>query len=362
MEETSHFSAFFVDSDGSHDYYHYLGILDYTDSLPDIVKVIAERVMERIHANNIEVMLEVDDLPVLCTIPKDHIMYLLKEFILKASRIMNKPITIVAEEFSVKNSSRTDRSTLTTKRSDSMFTKDDYALLIRLLKAKTMQFSVDIYLKSYTRAYDHYDEKRAVNAIVKFINDNVFWQDDIDYSMLFNASHIPRLFMTQDELTIHLFDNKHPLITEQRVIIAKDLSNLFINLSVSELYSELLHIINYWPLTEPEIAITIESEDDYEYINLLTKNCRIGIIKTIYHATSPFIESCKRFYIEAVETDMHYRHRSNDPVIARLIALHDLQYGLTDDEVDYPEYPPEDMDILPKPLRTVLYKIGKNAI
>lgn len=363
MEESGHFNAFFDGSDGDTNYHHHLSILDHEDGLPEIVKAIAERIMERVRSNNIDVLLDVDDIPVPCTIPKEHLVYLLSEFILKSSQISNKRITVVAEEFSVKNNSRAQRTDVTIKRNDSTFTKGDYDLLVRLLKAKVMQFAVDDgYMKTYIRAHDPHDESVAISAIVKFINDNVFWKDDIAYANIFNATHVPRLFMIQEELTIHAFVNDHPLVVEQQVVIAKDLSNCFVKLTVAELYSELLTIINCVPLMEREIAIVVESEDDYDYIDLLTKNSRNGIVGTIYHPTLPFVEACKRFYKEAAEVDMIYDYRSNDPLIKQLITLHDLQYGLIDDQFEYPEHPPEDEGELPKALKPILYRIGKKAL
>jgi hypothetical protein len=362
MEETSYFSPFFDDFKDNHDYYHYIGILDYEAELPQIVKVIVEHIMERIRSNNIDIMLEVDDLPVLCVIPKEHLMILIGEYILKSSQLMARPITVIAEEFSVNNRQTTRSTDKTYERNDSTFTKEDYVLLIRLLKAKIMQFSVDVYMKSYTCAHDQYDEKRAVAAIVKFIDDNVFWDKDISYANLFKPSYIPSLFMNQSDLTLHVFPKDHPLIVERAINIVKDLSNCFTDKSLPELYSELLTIINYWIMAEPEIAIIVETNDDYEYIKLLTNNCRNGMIKVIYHDTMHFIESCKRFYKEYMDSNTCYPIPLKDPVIKQLIALHDLQQGLTNDEYEYPEHPPDDMDMLPKPLRHILYKIGKCVI
>lgn len=359
MEEKSHFSPFFNDFD----YYHYISILDYETELPPIVKVITEHIIEQIRSNYIDIMLESDDLPVLCVIPKDHLMFLLDEYILKSSQLMGRPITVIAEEFSVDNKRQTTHSIdKPYKHNDSVFTKEDYALMIRLLKAKIMQFSVDVYMKSYTRTHDRYDEDRAISVIVKFINDNVFWDNDIGYANLFKPSHIPSLFMNRDDLTLHIFPKNHPLIVEQIINIAKDLSNCFIDKSLPELYSELLTIINHWLTVEPELVITVDSEDDYEYIKLLANNCRNGIINVIYHDTTRFIESCKRFYNEAKECGICYSVPLKDPIIKQLIALHDLQQGLTDDGFEYPEHPPNDIDMSPKPFRYILYGIGEDVI
>lgn len=363
MEETSHFSPFFVDFDDNRSYYRYISILEHETDLPPIIKIIAERIMSRVQSNHIDMMLEADDLPVLCVIPKEHLMFLLGEYILKSSQLMDRPITVIAEEFSVNNTRQTPHSTdKTYKHDESLFTKEDYALLIRLLKAKIIQFSVNAYMDSHIRAYDQCDENRAVSAIVQFINDNVFWDEDISYANLFKPSHIPSLFMNQKDLTLHIFPKNHPLIVEQAMHITSDLSNCYIDKSLPDLYSDLLTIINYWIMVELEIAITVESENDYEYIKLLTDNCRNGTVNVIYHDTSCFIESCKRFYNESKDYDIYYPFPLKDPIIKQLIALHDLQQGLTDDDFEYPEHPPDDMDMLPKPLRPVLYRIGKNAI
>ena len=362
MEETAVFCPFFDDFNGSGDLYHYTYILDYEAEIPSIIKTIADRIMERVRLNNVDTMLEADDLPVLCTIPTEHMMFLLGEFILRASQIMNKHITVIAEEFSVKNNHQPTRLIDRYTHNESVFTKDDYSLLIRLLKAKTMQFAVDIYLKSYIRAYDHHDESKAVAAIVKFINNNVFYQEDIDYARLFDTTHIPKLFMNQETLKIHLFTKDHPLIAECHVNIVKDLSNCFIDKTVPELYRDLMNLVNFWANAEPEIAIAVNTTDDGDYIKLLTDNCRNGTIEVIQHSTSQFIESCKRFYKEFEESHTYYGTKSSDPIIMQLIALHDLQFGLTDDDFDYPEHPPDDMDMLPKPLRPILYRIGKAMI
>jgi hypothetical protein len=168
--------------------------------------------------------------------------------------------------------------------------------------------------------------------------------------------------MNQSDLTLHVFPKDHPLIVERAINIVKDLSNCFTDKSLPELYSELLTIINHWTMMEPEIAIIINSEDDYEYIKLLSDNCRNGTINVIYHDVESFIDSCKRFYKESTVGGTYHAVQSEDPVIKQLIALHDLQQGLTDDEFEYPAHPPDDMYLLSKPLRPILYKIGKSMI
>ncbi len=363
MEESAYFTAFFDDSEGDFDYYHYLSILDYEDGLPEIIKAIAERIMERVRSNNVDATLDIGDMPVSCIIPKEHMLFLLGEFILKSSEISNKRITVVAEEFSIKNPGQTRQTGAAIKDSDSTFTKKDYDLLVRLLKAKTMQFAVDNYMSSYIRSHDPNDEQRAIRAIVNFINDYVFWKEDIAYANIFNAAYIPRLFTYEKGLTIHAFAKDHPLIAEQQVVIGADLSKCSVELTVAELYSVLLTISNcYVPMLSREVAVIVESENDYDYIDMIAKNNRNGFISTVYHPTLPFIEACKRFYEETVEMDMIYEYQSNDPLIEQLITLHDLQYNLIDDRYECSEHPPEDDDcVLPILLKPVLYRIGKKA-
>lgn len=362
----SEFEPFFDDFTYNEDPYgQYKRMRDFPSDYSVTIRTIAERIMQSVRDKNIDVIIEVDDLPILFSVPYTHLTYLLGENILNASRLMERRITVIAEEISFSNTQQrqtddlTKDSTNTTTERDiegETFDKNDYLKLIELLRFKMIDFALETYRRSFTYADDQPNINRA---IANYIESNVFHQMDIEYSRIFDPNHSPSLFAQHDEHTIHCFDKDHPLIVKQKLDIDKNLSGAFINLSVVELHSQLMDLLNNYLYDEGETVVLVDTEDDYQYINLLTKNVRNGSVSTIYHPTNSFIESCRRFYRESTATETHWYHDSADPIIRRIIQLHDCQNGLTNDDFEYPAHPPESPDELPEPIRPIIYRIGK---
>lgn len=366
----SDFEPFFDDFTYNEDpYSQYIRMLDFPGDYSVTVRTIAERIMQSVHDKNIDVMIEVDDLPVLFSIPYTHMAYLLGEYILNASRLMERHITVIAEEISFSNTQRrsfydstddsADNSTDGSKErtiEGETFDKNDYLKLIELLRFKMIDFALETYRKSFTYA----DDQPIVEwEIAKYIASNVFNQSDIEYRNIFDPNHSPSLIAQHDEHTIHCFNKDHPLIVRQKLNIDMDLSGAFINLSVVELHSRLMDLLNNYRYDDHETVVLVDTEDDYQYINILTKNVRNGSVSVIYHPMNSFIESCRRFYRESMAVETHWYHDSADPIIKHIIRLHDIQKGLTNDDFDYPDHPPESPDELPKPIRPIIYQIGK---
>ena len=274
---------------------------------------------------------------------------------------MEHHITVIAEEISFSN---TQRQPFYGSAKDSKeriiegesFDKNDYLKLIELLRFKMIDFALETYRKSFTYADDQPNIKRE---IANYIASNVFYQPDIEYGKIFDPNHSPSLIVQHNEHTIHCFNKDYPLIVKQKLDIDMDLSGAFIGLSVIELHSTLMDLLNNYLYDDRETVVLVDTEDDYQYIDILTKNVRNGSVSVIYHSTNAFIESCRRFYRESAAAEMHWYHDSADPIVKRIIQLHDIQKGLTNDDFEYPDHPPESSDELPEPIRPIIYRIGK---
>jgi hypothetical protein len=359
-EEYGIFSPYFIGSVNINDPYEkYIKMTKFPPNYSPIVNAVAERIMEEIHKENIDVMIEADDLPVLFSIPATHLLFLLRKHISNVSQIAGKRITVIAKEISFSSTSnglKDDTEDLPKK--DNLFTGNDYKELIELLQYMLIDFSIKSYRNSFTHADDQSFESAAEKAIAEYVYEKIFYCKDIEYGNFFRLSRIPSLTIKQERHTIHSFRKDHPLIVERKIDIDMDLSNVSTKHSVPEIHSLLMDLLNNYLYDEYETAVLVDGEDDYEYIKQLTKNTQNGSIDLIKHSTDEFIEICRRFYKDCSSNYQSSYNIIKEPVIKYIISLHDRQKGLTNDEFDYPEHPPEYPDELPEPIIPFLYYLG----
>ncbi len=343
MLSSSDFRSFFMVNDEyfftDSPYTRYTGILESYCSDSSIIESIIEYVMNIYKHDNISINLNVDGYPFFVSLPKQHLHYTLKDILLNPIRLLGIQLSVNMDNENTEN----------LHKNTNILTKNQYIKMLKILQAKIIKYAVKGAIDDYIRADDHLTNQ-IMNEIAMFVHRKVFNERDLRLENVMDIMFIPRLYSINDEYTIHIFDVKHPVIFNDKLHVSTDLSGCFIRKSISELHTELLTTLNRLALDDRDIIISINDENDYTYINLLMDNSVSITFNVIYHKADNFKDNCIEHFINGIQNEF----------VKDIIYLHDKEYGLINDNYDYPPHPPESFIEIPRSITPFLRYIAKN--
>jgi hypothetical protein len=230
---------------------------------------------------------------------------------------------------------------------DNILTKPLYMLMLKVLQAQMIKYAVEEAINDIY-ADDHQIDSLK-DDIAMFIHTKVFNENDLEFKQIIDNTHIPQLYGIYDFYMLHIFDESHPVIVNEKIHTDINLSGCFIDKSVSELHSDLLTVFNKLRSNEGHIVLTVKDEDEYSYVKVIIDNTTNISIDTIYHKAGDFKDACLE----------HFVKKSPNKFIKDIIDIHDNEYGLIDDVYDFPPHPPELFEEIPEPIRPFLMTITK---
>ncbi len=319
-------------------------VLSYYDedmilSVNDInenIRLLHDKVIEFVNDNHVSVFIEsVSDNGVWIMVPVRHMVLLLREHLLNSHSVIGKSITLVSPPINTDGNSRMDYSV---KGMPNAFTERDYNLLVRLI-CKSL---IDLNIKANRfRGYE------GESIIRNYVQETIMNSTELAYKNVLNTEFIPCIHFPDYERVIYLLDDTSILIKEGLIYVNDTMVNCYKDMSIVDMHSALLKWTNGM---EKYIVFTVNDEDDAAFIKTVidvtdTNERRLLTVK--YLSNSAICKACKELCKDCTRNE----------VIQDLITIHDSQTGMTNDEVEYPEHPPE-YD-LPVPLLPELMKLGK---
>lgn len=336
MQYNDDFISYFMDDTDyffmNRAYTKYISILDYYHNDFPIIDSIVKYIMDVYENDNIEICLTANEYMPIITIPRQHLYYIISNALLNPLRTIGFSFKVIEDKTDLK---------------DNVLTKSLYILMLKVLQARIIDRAVEEAINDI-RADDHQIDSLK-DDIARFIHDTIFNENDLEFEHIIDCAYIPQLYGLHDSYILHIFDESHPIIINEKIHTDINLSGCFIDKSVSELHSDLLTIFNRPRHNERHIVLTVKDADDYSYIKVITDNTIRIAINTIYHKAEDFKYAC----IE------HFINKSPNKFIKDIIELHDNEYGLIDDVYDFPPHPPESFEEIPEPIRPFLINIAK---
>ncbi len=328
MQYNDDYISYFMDGA----YNRYTNILDHYHNDSPLIESIVKYAMDVYKNDNIETCLMDNEYITVIIIPREHLYYIIRS-------VLSNPLQTIGFSFNVIEDG--------TDVKDNTLTKPLYALMLKVLQAQIINHAVEDAINDI-RADDHTIDSLK-DDIAKFIHTTIFNENDLGFERIIDYTYIPQLYGVHDSYMLHIFDKSHPVIANEKIHTDIDLSGCFTDKSVSELHSELLTLFNKLYPNERHIILTVNDEDDYSYVKLITDNTINVSINMIYHNARDFKDIC----IE------HFVNESPNKFVRDIIYLHDNEYGLINDIYDFPPHPPESLEEIPERITPFLINIAK---
>lgn len=300
------------------------------------IKLLHDKVIQFVNDNHVSIFIEcMSDSGVWISVPVKHIALLLREYLLNAYNVIGKHITLVSPPINMPGNLNTEYSI---KGIPNAFTERDYNLLVRLI-CKSL---IDLNIKA-NRSCGYEGE----SVIRDYVQETIMNITELAYKNILNTTFIPCIHFPDYERIIYLLDESSILIKDGYIHVNDNMDNCYKDMAIVDIHSTLLKWTNGM---EKYIVFTVNDEDDVALIKTVidvtdTNERRLLTVK--YLSNSAICKACKELYKDGTRNE----------VIQDLITIHDTQNGLTNDEVVYPEHPPE-YD-LPTPLLPELRRLGK---